>query len=100
MSASLSPGTFGRDEQDWFGSRDQEAEEAASKSLAATAARIVGAKPFPVAAKRLEELTRTNSARIEQVVSVLLRYSRYPVPHALLIELFTDKGIGTMIVPS
>jgi putative nucleotidyltransferase with HDIG domain len=94
LSASLSPGNFGRDEQDWFGSRDQEAEEAASKSLAATAARIVGAKPFPVAAKRLEELTRTNSARIEQVVSVL---ESDPALSARLLRLVNSAGYGLKV---
>ncbi|HYP91493.1 MAG TPA: HDOD domain-containing protein, partial [Polyangiaceae bacterium] len=94
MSASLTPGNFGRDEQDWFGNRDQEAEEAASKSLAATAARIVGAKPFPVAAKRLEELTRTNSARIEQVVSVL---ESDPALSARLLRLVNSAGYGLKV---
>lgn len=94
MSASISPGNFGRDEQDWFGGRDQEAEEAASKSLAATAARIVGAKPFPVAAKRLEELTRTNSARIEQVVSVL---ESDPALSARLLRLVNSAGYGLKV---
>lgn len=94
MSASLSPGNFGRDEQDWFGGRDQEAEDAASKSLAATAARIVGAKPFPVAAKRLEELTRTNSARIEQVVMVL---ESDPALSARLLRLVNSAGYGLKV---
>jgi HD-like signal output (HDOD) protein len=89
VSASLSPGNFGRDENDWFGGRDQEAEEAASKSLAATAARIVGAKPFPVAAKRLEELTRTANARIEQVVVVL---ESDPALSARLLRLVNSAG--------
>src|SRR4051812_50215597 len=91
MSASLSPGNFGRDENEWFGGRDQDAEEAASKSLAATAARIVGAKPFPVAAKRLEELTRTTSARIEQVVMVL---ESDPALSARLLRLVNSAGYG------
>jgi putative nucleotidyltransferase with HDIG domain len=94
VSASLSPGNFGRDEQDWFGGRDQEAEEAASKSLAATAARIVGAKPFPVAAKRLEELTRTNNARIEQVVVVL---ESDPALSARLLRLVNSAGYGLKV---
>ncbi len=94
MSASLSPGNFGRDEHDWFGGRDQEAEEAASKSLAATAARIVGAKPFPIAAKRLEELTRTNSARIEQVVVVL---ESDPALSARLLRLVNSAGYGLKV---
>ena len=97
MSASLSPGTpgnFGHDEQEWFGGRDQDAEEAASKSLAATAARIVGAKPFPVAAKRLEELTRTTSARIEQVVGVL---ESDPALSARLLRLVNSAGYGLKV---
>ena len=94
MSASLSPGNFGRDENEWFGGRDQDAEEAASKSLAATAARIVGAKPFPVAAKRLEELTRTTSARIEQVVMVL---ESDPALSARLLRLVNSAGYGLKV---
>jgi putative nucleotidyltransferase with HDIG domain len=95
VSASLSPGNnFGRDENDWFGGRDQDAEEAASKSLAATAARIVGAKPFPVAAKRLEELTRTSSARIEQVVLVL---ESDPALSARLLRLVNSAGYGLKV---
>jgi putative nucleotidyltransferase with HDIG domain len=94
VSASPTPGNFGRDEQDWFGGRDQEAEEAASKSLAATAARIVGAKPFPIAAKRLEELTRTSTARIEQVVSVL---ESDPALSARLLRLVNSAGYGLKV---
>jgi putative nucleotidyltransferase with HDIG domain len=94
VSASLSPGNFGQDENEWFGGRDQDAEEAASKSLAATAARIVGAKPFPVAAKRLEELTRTTSARIEQVVVVL---ESDPALSARLLRLVNSAGYGLKV---
>ncbi len=94
MSASLSPGNFGRDENEWFGGRDEEAEQAASKSLAATAARIVGAKPFPVAAKRLEELTRTTTARIEQVVVVL---ESDPALSARLLRLVNSAGYGLKV---
>lgn len=94
MSASLRPGSFGRDETDWFGGRDEEAEAAAGKSLAATAARIVGAKPFPVAAKRLEELTRTANARIEQVVMVL---ESDPALSARLLRLVNSAGYGLKV---
>jgi putative nucleotidyltransferase with HDIG domain len=94
VSASLSPGNFGNDENEWFGGRDQDAEEAASKSLAATAARIVGAKPFPVAAKRLEELTRTTNARIEQVVLVL---ESDPALSARLLRLVNSAGYGLKV---
>jgi hypothetical protein len=94
VSASLQPGSFGRDEQDWFGGRDDEAEAAASKSLAATAARMVGAKPFPVAAKRLEELTRTTNARIEQVVVVL---ESDPALSVRLLRLVNSAGYGLKV---
>jgi HD-like signal output (HDOD) protein len=61
------------DEELWFGSpgEDKELEERASKSMAAVAARVLGAKPFPPAARKLEELTRAGGAKIEQVVGVL-----------------------------
>jgi putative nucleotidyltransferase with HDIG domain len=61
------------DEELWFGSPgdDKELEDRASKSMAAVAARVLGAKPFPPAARKLEELTRAGGAKIEQVVGVL-----------------------------
>ena len=61
------------DEELWFGNpgEDKELEERASKSMAAVAARVLGAKPFPPAARKLEELTRAGGAKIEQVVGVL-----------------------------
>ncbi|HTQ07765.1 MAG TPA: HDOD domain-containing protein [Polyangiaceae bacterium] len=61
------------DEELWFGSPgdDKELEERASQSMAAVAARVLGAKPFPAAARKLEELTRSGGAKIEQVVGVL-----------------------------
>jgi putative nucleotidyltransferase with HDIG domain len=61
------------DEELWFGNagEEREIEARAAESMAAVAARVLGAKPFPAAAKRLEELTRSPNARIEQVVSVL-----------------------------
>ena len=61
------------DEDLWFGTpgEDAELEERAAESMAAVAARVLGAKPFPAAAKRLEELTRSPSTKIQQVVAVL-----------------------------
>jgi putative nucleotidyltransferase with HDIG domain len=61
------------DEELWFGSPgdDKELEDRAAKSMAAVAARVLGAKPFPPAARKLEELTRAGGAKIEQVVGVL-----------------------------
>src|SRR5690349_4605449 len=61
------------DEELWFGNpgEDKELEDRASQSMAAVAARVLGAKPFPAAARRLEELTRSQGTKIEQVVGVL-----------------------------
>jgi putative nucleotidyltransferase with HDIG domain len=61
------------DEDLWFGTpgEDAELEERAAESMAAVAARVLGAKPFPAAAKRLEELTRSPNTKIQQVVAVL-----------------------------
>jgi putative nucleotidyltransferase with HDIG domain len=61
------------DEELWFGSvgDDKELEERAAQSMAAVAARVLGAKPFPAAARKLEELTRDVGTKIEQVVGVL-----------------------------
>ena len=61
------------DEELWFGNvgDDKELEERASQSMAAVAARVLGAKPFPAAARKLEELTRDVGTKIEQVVGVL-----------------------------
>jgi putative nucleotidyltransferase with HDIG domain len=88
------PDSFAQNEDAWFGRRDEEAEAAASASLAATAARIVGAKPFPIAAKRLEELTRTPHARIEQVVLVL---ESDPALSARLLRLVNSAGYGLKV---
>ncbi len=56
------------DEELWFGNvgDDKELEERAAQSMAAVAARVLGAKPFPAAARKLEELTRDVSTKIEQ----------------------------------
>jgi HD-like signal output (HDOD) protein len=61
------------DEELWFGNLgdDKELEDRAAQSMAAVAARVLGAKPFPAAARRLEELTRSQGTKIEQVVGVL-----------------------------
>ena len=61
------------DEELWFGSagEDSELEERAAHSMAAVAARVLGAKPFPAAARKLEAVTRGADAKIERVVAVL-----------------------------
>jgi HD-like signal output (HDOD) protein len=73
MTAASSASEVAVDEELWFGSPgdDKELEERASQSMAAVAARVLGAKPFPPAARKLEELTRAGGAKIEQVVGVL-----------------------------
>lgn len=83
---------FALDEELWFGEGvDTEAEARAAASLAAVGARIVGAKPFPMAARRLDELTRNTNTRIEQVVSVL---ESDPALSARLLRLVNSAGYG------
>jgi putative nucleotidyltransferase with HDIG domain len=86
---------FAVDEELWFGEDDdKEAESRAAASLAAVGARIVGAKPFPIAARRLDELTRTPNARIEQVVNVL---ESDPALSARLLRLVNSAGYGLKV---
>jgi HD-like signal output (HDOD) protein len=64
----------GIDEELWFGTySDAEAEKKAAESVAATVGRVVGAKPFPVAAQRLAEATRDPDCSLVQVVRILER---------------------------
>ena len=87
--------TFALDEELWFGDHDDaDAENRAAASLAAVGARIVGAKPFPVAARRLDELTRNPSTRIEQVVNVL---ESDPALSARLLRLVNSAGYGLKV---
>jgi putative nucleotidyltransferase with HDIG domain len=92
--AAPSPGSFGSDEDVWFGGDDREAESRAEQSVAAVGARIIGAKPFPIAAKRLEELTRNPKARLEQVVSVL---ETDPGLSVRLLRLVNSAGYGLKV---
>lgn len=81
---------FEVDEDLWFGSSDDAAaEHIAAESMAAMVGRILGAKPFPVAAKRLEELTRNPSTRIDQIVRVL---EGDPALSARLLRLVNSAG--------
>ncbi len=81
---------FALDEDLWFGETDDAvAEQNAADSLAARVGRIIGTKPFPVAAKRLEELTRNPSTRIEQIVRVL---EGDPALSARLLRLVNSAG--------
>ncbi|HEX3855485.1 MAG TPA: HDOD domain-containing protein [Polyangiaceae bacterium] len=94
MVASPSHGSFGKAEDNWFGSDDSEAQSRAEQSVAAVGARIVGAKPFPIAARRLEELTRNPKARLEQVVSVL---ETDPGLSVRLLRLVNSAGYGLKV---
>jgi len=93
--ASPSPGSFGSQEDVWFGGGDdRDAEARAEQSVAALGARIIGAKPFPIAARRLEELTRNPKARLEQVVSVL---ETDPGLSVRLLRLVNSAGYGLKV---
>jgi len=93
--ASPSHGSFGNEEDVWFGGGDdRDAEARAEQSVAAVGARIIGAKPFPVAARRLEELTRNPKARLEQVVSVL---ETDPGLSVRLLRLVNSAGYGLKV---
>lgn len=87
--------TFALDEELWFGDDDEiQAESRAAASLAAVGARIVGAKPFPIAARRLDELTRNPTTRIEQVVAVL---ESDPALSVRLLRLVNSAGYGLKV---
>jgi putative nucleotidyltransferase with HDIG domain len=93
--ASPSPGSFGNEEDLWFGGGDdRDAEARAEQSVAAVGARIIGAKPFPLAARRLEELTRNPKTRLEQVVSVL---ETDPGLSVRLLRLVNSAGYGLKV---
>jgi putative nucleotidyltransferase with HDIG domain len=94
VAASSSPSSFGNDEDNWFGQDDRLAESRAEQSVAAVGARIIGAKPFPIAARRLEELTRNPKARLEQVVSVL---ETDPGLSVRLLRLVNSAGYGLKV---
>jgi putative nucleotidyltransferase with HDIG domain len=64
----------GIDEDLWFGNfSDEEAEKKAAESVAAMVGRIVGAKPFPIAAQRLAEATRDPDCDLNDVIRILER---------------------------
>ncbi|MEI9936963.1 MAG: HDOD domain-containing protein [Pseudomonadota bacterium] len=95
MVASPSHGSIGNEADVWFdGGDDRDAEARAEQSVAAVGARIVGAKPFPIAARRLEELTRNPKARLEQVVSVL---ETDPGLSVRLLRLVNSAGYGLKV---
>jgi hypothetical protein len=64
----------GIDEDLWFGNfSDEEAERKAAESVAAMVGRIVGAKPFPIAAQRLAEATRDPDCDLNDIIRILER---------------------------
>lgn len=63
----------------------------AAKSLAAKVGRIVGAKPFPIAAQKLSELTRDAECRMEPVIKVL---ESDPALSAKLLRLVNSAGFA------
>jgi putative nucleotidyltransferase with HDIG domain len=78
------------DETNWFGTNDQAvAEETAGRSMAALVGRIIGAKPFPMSARRLADLTRLDVVRIEPVIQVL---ESDPGLSARLLRLVNSAG--------
>ncbi len=78
------------DEALWFSGHDQAvAEDTAARSMAALVGRIIGAKPFPVSARRLADLTRQDVVRIEPVIQVL---ETDPGLSARLLRLVNSAG--------
>ncbi len=78
------------DEELWFGAHDHAmAEDTAARSMAALVGRIIGAKPFPVTARRLADLTRQDVVRIEPVIQVL---ESDPGLSARLLRLVNSAG--------
>jgi putative nucleotidyltransferase with HDIG domain len=78
------------EEANWFGTNDQAvAEENAGRSMAALVGRIIGAKPFPMSARRLADLTRLDVVRIEPVIHVL---ESDPGLSARLLRLVNSAG--------
>lgn len=78
----------------WYGpdTRDEGAvEHKAARSLAAKVGRIVGAKPFPVAAQKLSELTRDPECRMEPVIKVL---ESDPALSVKLLRLVNSAGFS------
>ena len=87
--------TLSVDEELWFATDpDPSAEKAAAESMAARVARIVGAKTFPIAAKRLEQITRDPNCPIHEVVRVL---ETDPALSARLLRLVNSAGFGLRV---
>lgn len=80
------------DEELWFGdSSPRDAETAAAQSMAAAAGAVVGAKPFPAAARRLAELARQETTTTSAFVQVL---EQDPGLSARLLRVVNSAGFG------
>ncbi len=81
-------------EASWFGEGDGgESERLAEQSMAAMVGRVLGAKPFPEAARELDQLTRSE-AHIDKVVRVL---ESDPALSARLLRLVNSAGYALRI---
>ncbi len=80
------------DEELWFGNLNtKDAEQAAALSMAAMAGRLVGAKPFPAAARRLAELVRNEASKNDEIIEVL---EQDPGLSAKLLKLVNSAALG------
>jgi HD-like signal output (HDOD) protein len=78
------------DEELWYGAgSDAAAEAEAAKSMSARVGRIIGAKPFPIAAQRLMTLTQSHDVALDDVVAVL---ESDPALSARLLRLVNSVG--------
>lgn len=78
------------DEELWYGAgNDEQAEEKAAKSMAAQVGRVIGAKPFPIAAQRLIALTQDPSCELDEIVATL---ESDPALSARLLRLVNAVG--------
>jgi HD-like signal output (HDOD) protein len=83
---------LGINEELWYGDdAGEEAEKRAAKSMAARMGRIIGTKPFPVAAQRLTVLTQNPDCSMDEVVAVL---ESDPALSARLLRLVNSAGFA------
>ena len=80
------------DEELWFGTFDEaSAEKAAASSMAATAGKVIGAKPFPESTRKLAELAKNENAQTREMVQVL---EQDPALSAKLLKIVNSAGFG------
>lgn len=80
------------DEELWFGTSDGvAAETAAARSMAATAGKLLGARPFPASARKLAELSSRESTTIHEYVHVL---EQDPALSAKLLKVVNSAGFS------